>query len=492
MITLSNATLNDLPQGVTGPSYDRAALSPGIVHIGLGNFHRAHQSWYLHRLMQQGQALDWAIIGAGVRAYDEAQRLKLAAQDYLTTLIELSPTGTSAEVVGSMIGYVPIVDGNGPLIAQMADPAIRIVALTVTEGGYYIDPVTKGFDTGHPDIQHDAAYPDTPRTAFGAMVAALKKRRDSGAGPFTGQSCDNLQGNGAILRQVVVSLAQMTDPGLASWIDSNCSFPNSMVDCIVPATGPAELAQAHGFGIEDAAPVTHEDFRQWVIEDHFAQGRPVWDAVGAQMVRSVEAHELMKLRCLNGTHSTLAYLGYLAGYETISDTVADPAFAALCEALWHDEILPTLPEPEGEDLAAYTAALLTRYRNPAIRHRTWQIAMDGSQKLPQRLLGTIRDNLVAGHVPHGLCLAVAGWMRYVGGVDETGAPIDVRDPMAERLRAATDAGETPEAKVAALLKIDEIFGYDLPADNGFQTAVTEAFLSLVTHGAVATVRTRTS
>ena len=233
MISLSNTTLACLPEPVKRPSYDRSKLSPGIVHIGLGNFHRVHQSWYLHRLMQKGQAHNWAIIGAGVRPYDCEMRAKLRAQDYLTTLIELSPEGTSAEVTGSMIGYVPVADGNRPLIEQMAAAEIRIVSLTVTEGGYYIDPATKGFDADHPDIQHDAINPETPRTAFGAIVAALKLRRANGVGPFTVQSCDNLQGNGDILRQTVVSLARLSEPGLADWIDANCTFPqfNGRLHC---------------------------------------------------------------------------------------------------------------------------------------------------------------------------------------------------------------------------------------------------------------------
>ncbi len=282
-IKLSNATLDLVPEAIARPTYDRSALTPGIVHIGLGNFHRAHQAWYLHRLFQQGLNFDWAIVGAGVRPYDEQMRNKMKAQDYLTTLIELDPAGDSAEVIGSMIDYVPVVEGNGPLIERMADPSIRIVALTVTEGGYYIDPATKGFDASHPDILHDAENPQKPNTAFGAMVAALRLRRDRGIGPFTGQSCDNLQGNGQILRQTVVSLARLSDPELADWIDTNCSFPNAMVDCIVPATGARELAMAEEFGIEDAVPVTHETFRQWVLEDDFCAGRPDWDKVGATL-----------------------------------------------------------------------------------------------------------------------------------------------------------------------------------------------------------------
>jgi len=269
VVALSDETLSMLPDTIARPTYDRSALSAGIVHIGLGNFHRAHQAWYLHRLMQQGHGLDWAIIGAGVRAGDAAQRDRLAAQDNLTTLIELDPASTRAEVIGSMIGFAPVQDDNAALIAQMAEPAIRIVAMTVTEGGYYIEAATSGFDAAHPDIQHDAANPQKPKTAFGAMIAALRQRRAAGHGPFTCMSCDNLQGNGAILRQTVLSLARMSDPDLADWIESNCSFPNSMVDCIVPATGQNEHDLARGLGIADAAPVTHENFRQWVIEDDF-------------------------------------------------------------------------------------------------------------------------------------------------------------------------------------------------------------------------------
>ena len=276
-MNLTNETLHRLPTQVRVPSYDRAGLTAGIVHIGLGNFHRAHQAWYLHRLFDLGLDHDSAIVGAGVRAAYAAQRARLLAQDCLTTLIELDPKGKSAEVCGAMIDFMPVEDGNAALIVHMTDPAIRIVSLTVTEGGYYVDPVTAEFDALHPYIVHDAGHPDQPRTVFGAMIVALRQRRDAGTGPFICLSCDNLQGNGRALRQTLVSLARLSDPVLADWINSTCSFPNSMVDCIVPATGPSEIALAHSFGIHDAAPVTHENFRQWVLEDDFCAGRPAWD-----------------------------------------------------------------------------------------------------------------------------------------------------------------------------------------------------------------------
>ncbi|MDG1069647.1 MAG: mannitol dehydrogenase family protein, partial [Sulfitobacter sp.] len=321
-------TLKCLPAEVRRPSYDRANLSAGIVHIGLGNFHRAHQAWYLHRLMEQGLAHDWAIIGAGVRPADAAQRTKMLAQHCLTTLIELDPSGKSAEVTGSMIDFVPVAADNAALIARMAEPVIRIVALTVTEGGYYV-AATGGLDTSHADIAHDAANPDTPKTAFGAIIAALKLRRDAGAGPFTCQSCDNLQGNGDILRQTLVGLAMLSDADLAGWIDANVTFPNSMVDCIVPATGPKELELVQTFGIKDAVPVTHENFRQWVIEDKFCAGRPDWDKAGATFTNDVHSFEVMKLRLLNADHQIIATPGELLSVDTIAGTMAHPLIAKL-------------------------------------------------------------------------------------------------------------------------------------------------------------------
>ncbi|MBV6658732.1 MAG: mannitol dehydrogenase family protein, partial [Devosiaceae bacterium] len=303
--TLSQATLHELPETVLKPRYDRAALSAGIVHIGVGNFHRAHQAWYLHRLMQDGKAHNWAILGAGVRSYDSAMREQLIAQDCLTTLIELSPDHANAEIIGSMIDYVPVEEDNAALIKALSDPSIRIVSMTVTEGGYYRNPATGAFDPTRETIVHDAANPLAPKTAFGAIIAALKIRRDRGATPFTVLSCDNLQGNGDIARQTIVGLAALSDPKMAAWIDETVVFPNSMVDCIVPATGAQELAMAHRWGVHDAAPVTHENFRQWVIEDKFCAGRPDWDQVGATFTDNVHAYEAMKLRVLNAGHQML-------------------------------------------------------------------------------------------------------------------------------------------------------------------------------------------
>lgn len=464
---LSNATLAALPEGVARPTYDRARLGAGIVHIGLGNFHRAHQAWYLHRLMQQGLAQDWAIIGAGVRPYDEAMRLRLAAQDYLTTLIALDPAGVSAEVVGAMIDYLPVVEGNGPLIARMAAPDIRIVALTVTEGGYYIDPATKGFDATHPDILHDAAHPETPRTAFGAMVAALALRRARGLGPFTGQSCDNLQGNGAILRQTVVSLARLSDPGLADWIEANASFPNSMVDCIVPATGPAELALAARLGIEDAAPVTHETFRQWVIEDDFCAGRPDWDRAGATFSADVHAYEAMKIRILNAGHQVIATPGELMSIETISGCMAHPKIHGLFRKLEIEEIVPHVRAVPGRSPQAYVDLIERRFSNPRILDTTRRVAFDGSARHTGFLHPILRAGLAAGTPIEGLALVEALWARMCAGTREDGSVILPNDPLWADLTARAAAAK---ADPQAWLAMPQIYG-----DLADQPRFAEAF-----------------
>ena len=455
----------------------------GIVHLGPGAFFRAFNAIYTDEV--RGDA-PWGICAVSLKS--PTARDQLMPQGGAYTAVELGPEGEVRRVIGSIARVLVAPEDPAAVVDAMADPAVRIVSLTITEKGYCHNPSTGALDPAHPDIVHDLEISGAPRSAVGFICAALDRRRTAGEAPFTVLSCDNLPSNGVLAKGVVLDFARRVSPELADWITAEVPFPATMVDRITPATTEADVARlAEAEGYEDPAMVVHEPFRQWVIEDRFASGRPDWDKDGAQFVESVEAHELMKLRCLNGTHSTLAYLGYLAGHETISDAVADPVFAALCERLWAEEILPTVPQPEGEDLPAYAAALLERYRNPAIRHRTWQIAMDGSQKLPQRLLGTIRDNLQDGRVPTGLCLAVAGWMRYVGGVDEKGATIDVRDPLADRLKAASDGAETPEEKVAALLEIRDVIDEGLAGNAAFRDAVTAAYVSLAGKGARASV-----
>lgn len=473
-VPLCDARLDDLPAEVSRPRYDRSRLTPGIVHIGLGNFHRAHQAWYLHRLMQQGEAQDWAIIGAGVRPYDAAMREKLLAQDCLTTLIELDPSGTSAEVTGPMIDYLPIEADNGALIRAMSDPAIRIVSLTVTEGGYYIDPATGGLDVSDPDIAHDAAHPDAPRTAFGAMVAALGARRAAGHGPFTGQSCDNLQGNGRILRQAVVGLARLSDPDLADWIDTHGAFPDSMVDCIVPATGPAELAMARDLGIEDAAPVSHENFRQWVIEDAFCAGRPDWDRAGATFTADVHSYEAMKIRILNGGHQVLANAGELLSQDTIADCMSHPLIAAFFRKVQIEEIVPRVAEVPGMRPRDYLDLIERRFANPAILDTTRRVAFDGSARHTGFVLPVLRDGLAAGGPVEGLSLVEALWARMCHGTREDGSAIAPNDPRWDDLHAAAVAARV---RPAAWLEQAQVYG-DLADSPAFRSAF-ERWLSLI-------------
>ena len=464
---LSNKTLADLGPEVRVPAYDRSALRAGIVHIGLGNFHRAHQAWYLHRLMDQGMNHDWAIIGAGVRADDAAMREKLLAQDCLTTLIELDPSGKSAEVCGAMIGFLPVEEGHGALIAQMSDPAIRIVSLTVTESGYFIDPASGGFSAAHPDIIHDAAHPDHPRTAFGAMIAALKLRRAAGHGPFTCMSCDNLQGNGAVLRQTLVALARLGDRDLADWIDAHCSFPNSMVDCIVPATGPKEIALAASFGLRDNAPVTHENFRQWVIEDAFCAGRPDWDRVGATFSPDVHDYETMKIRILNGGHQIIAGPAEILGLQTIAQTMAHAGIRALLHKVVREEIAPHVRAVPDMTPLQYLDLIDRRFANPEIADTARRVAFDGSSRHPGFILPSVRSGLATGAPVEGLALVSAAWARYCTGIREDDSPVAPNDPHWDLLQARAIAAQSDPQK---WLEMTQFYG-----DLGENAVFAEAF-----------------
>lgn len=469
---LSNATLDKLT--IERPLYDRSKLEPGIVHIGVGNFHRAHQAWYLHRLMQMGKARDWAIIGAGVRPYDAAMREKLMAQDCLTTLIELDPKSVGAEVIGSMIDYLPIEEGNETLIQKMADPEIRIVSMTVTESGYYVDPVTKGFDAAHPDIQHDATNPLTPRTLFGAIVEALRLRRDAGHPPFTGLSCDNLQSNGDVLRQTVMSLAKLSDPELADWIATHATFPNSMVDCIAPATGPNELALAKKFGIEDAAVVTHEAYRQWVIEDKFCAGRPDWNDVGAVFSDDVHAFETMKIRILNAGHQVLANVGEVLGLQTISECMSHPLISLFFGKVQRTEIAPTVSPVSGVSPEEYVGLVERRFSNPRIVDTNRRVAFDGSARHTGFVLPILRDQLSTDGPVSGLALVEALWARMCAGKREDGSVIEPNDPIWEELNATARAARS---NPAAWLEQSRIYG-DLKDAKPFSEAFSR-WLSVI-------------
>ena len=455
-----------------------SAEPAGIVHLGLGAFFRAHGAIYVEQAMAASGG-DWGIVGVSLQS--PGTRDRLAPQGWAYTALQLGPEGETAQVVTVLRDVLVAPENPQAVLDAMTAPAVRIVSLTVTEKGYCHKPSTGRLNADHPDILHDLDDP-LPRSAPGFLVRALQARRAAGIPPFTVLCCDNLPENGHVVRGVVLDLARLIDPDLAAWIEAQGAFPSTMVDRIVPATTPADLDRVETLtGRRDEAPVMHEPFRQWVVEDRFCNGRPDLGAVGVQLVDDVTPFEHMKLRMLNGTHSSLAYLGYLAGHQTIADTMADPVMAQFVDRLWRFEIIPALTPPPGTDLVAYADSLAARYANPAIRHRTWQIAMDGSQKLPQRILGTIAEGRAAGRPVPGLTLAVAAWMRYVSGRDEAGGAIEVKDPLAPQMAALWR--DDPAVTVDGFLAVSQVFPAVLRDDAGFCADLTDALTRLVRDGA---------
>lgn len=480
---LNSQSLIDVANGTGLPDYDRGSITPGVVHLGIGAFHRAHQAAYLDQLLTSHP--DWGIVGASLRRPDTKDALE--PQDGLYTLAVRDASGTKCQIIGSVLDVIDANEERQRLIDLMASEPIRIVSLTVTEKGYCHDPATGELDESHKDITHDLAHPEEPVSAPGLIVEALRRRKEAGLAPFTVMSCDNLPANGPTCARIVVRFAELRDAELGAYVKAGVAFPGTMVDRIVPATTDADRAEISSLiGVEDAWPIVTEPFTQWVIEDRFPAGRPPFEKVGAELVENVEPFEHMKLRMLNGSHSSIAYLGYLSGYETVSDTITDPAFAAYIHKLMTEEIMPTLNMP-GTDLDAYRDALLERFANPALKHRTWQIAMDGSQKLPQRLLNTIRDRIASSEPYERLALGVAAWMRYAAGTDEKGEPIDVRDPLSQKF-LTIDAGADNDAEllVGGFLALDSVFG-DLAANADFGAKITEQLSGLMDKGAKAMV-----
>ena len=481
MDQLSKARLSSLRPDVMRPRYDLDAVGVGVVHLGVGAFHRAHQAVYFDDRLEAGET-DWAICGASLRS--RSTQDALAPQDGLYTLAVLGSGQEDLRVVGSLRALLCAASDPEPLLTAASDPKVKIVSLTVTEKGYCHDPATCELVESHPGVAHDLARPEAPRTAPGFIVEALRRRRAAGVAPFAVLSCDNLPNNGATVHRVLTRMATLRDADFGKWFADCVPCPSTMVDRIVPSTTDEDRQRiAARLGCRDAWPVVTEPFSQWVVEDRFPSGRPRLEESGATMVADVAPFELAKLRLLNGSHSSLAYLGYLAGYETVSDTMANPAFAWFVRGLMDEEVTPTLAAHGVGDVTSYKEQLLERFENPALRHRTWQIAMDGSQKLPQRLLGTVRERLAAGAPFARLALGVAAWMRYVTGVDEHGHAIDVRDPLAARLKAIADAAGPDATKLApALISLREIFGNDLAADQRFLHAVTRALATLYAVG----------
>lgn len=488
-IKLGQATLGnlpaDLPAELTWPSYDRSVLTRGIVHIGVGGFFRAHQAMYLDRLMEAGKAHDFAITGVALLPHDRRIAEAMTSQDGLYTLVLKHPDGRlEPRVIGSLREVLFAPDDPAAVLAAMTDPATKIVALTITEGGYLVDQVTGEFMANDPGIVADLAPGATPTTAFGYIVAALAARRAAGVAPFTVQSCDNLPGNGDVAKRMIGAFAALKDPELAAWMAEHVAFPNAMVDRITPVTTDEDRAIVRErFGIDDAWPVVCEPFTQWVIEDHFPAGRPPWEDAGAQLVQDVVPYELMKLRLLNASHQALCYLGYLSGYRYAHEVCADPLFVDFLLRYMTREGTPTLPPVPGVDLDAYRRELISRFANPAVRDTLARLCAESSDRIPKWLVPVIESNLAAGRDIGCSALVVASWARYAEGVDEAGDPIEVVDRVRDRVMAAAQESRTDPI---AFLRMRDFFG-TLAEQERFTDAYVDALASLRERGARATL-----
>jgi mannitol 2-dehydrogenase len=489
ILPLSTAAL--LALHLPAPAYDRSALRVGIVHIGVGGFHRAHEAMYLDRLMNAGLALDWGVCGMGVLPSDARMRDTLAAQDYLYTLLVKHADGsTDARVIGSIVQFVHAPDDPEAAVERLADPAIRIVSLTITEGGYNFNQVTGEFDAANADVAHDLAaargeVPDGPRSVFGLVVEALRRRRERGVAPFSVLSCDNIQGNGDVARRQFIAYAELRCPDLCAWIEQNVAFPNCMVDRITPVTTDDDRRHLEAtYGVQDQWPVVCEPFEQWVLEDHFPEGRPPFEAAGVQLVPDVAPYERMKLRLLNASHQALCYPGYLAGYRYAHEVCADASFIAYLRAYMDEEATPTLAPVPGIDLPAYKLQLIERFANPTVRDTLARLCAESSDRIPKWLVPVIRDNLAAGRSVGCSATIVASWARYAEGEDEQGAAIDIVDQRREQVMAAAAQQRTGDP--LAFIRDRGLFG-DLSEWREFTGPYRRALESFHRAGARATI-----
>lgn len=480
---LSLSSLSSLPARVARPKYDRSSLRGGIVHFGVGNFHRAHQAVYLDDLFNRGHGHDWALVGAGVFENERAGRERLAAQDWLTTVVEQDEGHMEARVTGAMIDFVPPAD-SAAIIERLADPCIRIVSLTITEGGYFIDPASGHFDPTHPDILADAGNMSAPRTVFGIMLAGLLRRRADGIVPFTVMSCDNIPHNGRVTAEGIVGLARLVDQDIAAWVGDNVAFPNSMVDRITPATSDRERRiVAEEFGVGDSWPVFCEPFRQWVLEDHFPAGRPPLEEVGVQFVQDVSPWELMKIRILNGGHAVIAYPAGLMDIHFVHEAMEEPLVRGFLEKVEREEIIPTVPPVPDSSLQDYYRLIERRFSNPKIGDTVRRLCLDGSNRQPKFIIPTIADRLRAGKGIAGLALESALWCRYCFGTTDSGATIEPNDPNWDRMQAtAKKAKDDP----SAWLGMEDIYGA-VGRSPIFASAFGEALAALWRDGTRATL-----
>jgi mannitol 2-dehydrogenase len=477
-VALGPSTVDELPAEVGRPGYDRAGVGVGIVHIGVGGFHRAHQAMYVDRLLEAGLATDWGICGVGLLPGDARMAEALDAQDGLYTLVEKDGDGSlRARVIGSMVRYLHAPADPEAVLEQLADPAVRIVSLTVTEGGYAVDAVTGEFDPSDPAIQQDLAGDGPPRTTFGFLTEALRRRRDRGLPAFTVMSCDNIEGNGHVAERVFTAYARLADGELADWITAGVRFPNSMVDRITPATTPDDVALVRDrLGVDDRWPVVCEPFTQWVLEDSFTAGRPPLEEAGVQVVPDVRPYELMKLRLLNASHQAVCYFAYLAGYRLVHEACQDPLFARFLLDYMRLEGAPTLEPVPGVDLPAYQQQLIERFSNANVRDTVARLCAESSDRIPKWLLPVIRAQLAADGPIERATAVVAAWARYAEGVDEQGEPITIVDRLADDLRRRAGEGGT------AFIDNTALFG-DLARDDRFRTSYLRSLASLHERGA---------
>jgi mannitol 2-dehydrogenase len=488
MPVLCQRTLESLPEAVARPAYDRSQVNEGIVHFGVGGFHRAHEAMYVDALMNEGKALDFGIVGVGTMPQDTRMRDALNGQDGLYTLVVKHPDGRrEPRVIGSILRFLHAADDPGAVLAVMRAASTRIVSLTITEGGYLFHPSTGEFDAEHPLIQPDLAEGSTLTTPFGFIVEALRLRREDGTAPFTVMSCDNIPGNGDVAKKMIVAFARLKDRDLASWIESSVRFPNSMVDRITPVTTSEDIeALKDEFGVEDAWPVVCEPFTQWALEDAFeggAAGRPAFEDVGVQLVPDVEPYELMKLRLLNASHQALCYLGYLSGYRYAHEVCQDPLFVDFLLAYMDREATPTLHDVPGVDLTAYKHQLIERFANPEVRDTLARLCAESSDRIPKWLVPVIRTNLDKGGEIERSALVVASWARYAEGVDEQGQPIQVVDQLKDRVMAAAARQQDDPL---AFIRDEQLFG-DLATNERFAEAYSRWLDSLHQVGARVTL-----
>jgi mannitol 2-dehydrogenase len=478
---LKQANLHSLPPEVGVPTYNRKEVGQSICHVGVGGFHRAHQAVYADDLLQIGKNLEWGLCGIGLLPHDVRIRDVLRDQDYLYTVVERELGQDEARIIGSIVNFLYAPENRETVLEKLASPATKIVSLTITEGGYYLNQATGEFDDQHPDIKHDLEHPEEPNCSFGYLIEALNRRQQRGQPPFTIMSCDNVQSNGHVAQKMLLAFAELRDPAIRNWLERNGAFPNSMVDRITPATTDAHREFVREkYGIDDAWPVVPEGFRQWVIEDHFLDGRPAWEEAGAEMTSDVLPYEKMKMRLLNASHQTMCYIGMLVGYEYADEAMGDAEIVRFVQRMMDEEVTPILDPVPGIDLEDYKRTLIRRFSNPAIKDTLLRLATEGSARIPKFVLPSIVDSLRSGTPNRLLIFTVATWFRYLTGTDDRGREMQIIDPLKDRLQERARKGKEDPGP---LLEISELFPAALTQSSVFLNALSEAMRYLYGEGA---------